>query len=56
MPNVDYLFQASFDLENWSSTAVTATASGSLDLTIAAPESEDHCYYRYAYEPTAGED
>ena len=51
VPNVEYIFQTSTDLETWTSTAVTAFETGELTMTVAAPETDTMCYYRYAYAP-----
>lgn len=49
VPNVEYVFQASHDLDTWSSTPVTADRFGRVAVTIGAPASEGHCFYRFAY-------
>ena len=52
VPNVEYIFQTSTDLDIWTSTAVTASATGELTMTVAAPESDAKCFYRYSYAPS----
>jgi len=49
--NVEYIFQASTDLDIWTSTAVTASAEGELTMTVSAPESDAKYFYRYVYAP-----
>lgn len=49
VPNVEYLFQSSHDLEAWGSTPVTAGFDGRISVTVDAPVSEGHCFYRFAY-------
>lgn len=49
VPNVGYAFQWSDDLDHWDSSSVTADFQGQVTATMAAPVSEGHCFYRFAY-------
>lgn len=49
VPNVQYLFQKSPDLNKWTSTAVTATAAGVLESTTPIAAGETRMFYRFAY-------
>jgi cytochrome c peroxidase len=49
VPRVEYLFQWSHDLDEWASTPVTASFNGRVTAAVAAPVSEGHCFYRFAY-------
>jgi len=49
VPNVRYYFQTSRDLKNWTSTAMNASASGNLEMTVPVIESETKLFYRFAY-------
>lgn len=51
VPNVEYLFQWSDDLDGWESLVVTAGADGRIEVEIGAPESEGQAFYRFAYVP-----
>jgi len=55
VPNYTYQFQSSPTMQDgtWTSVDITADANGLLVHTIAAPESEDRKFYRYAYETAA---
>ena len=52
VPNVNYLFQTSPDLDKWTSTAVTASAAGMLEMTTPLVEGENQMFYRFAYGVT----
>lgn len=49
VPHVEYVFQWSHDLDQWSSSPVTADFLGRVEVTIEAPVSEGRCFYRFAY-------
>ncbi len=49
VPNVGYLFQTSKDLKTWTSTAINASATGELEMTVPVLESEAKLFYRFAY-------
>ncbi len=49
VPNVDYILQTSEDLDKWTSTAVRATAEGSLEITIPMESTGGRKFYRFAY-------
>ncbi|QTN33840.1 cytochrome-c peroxidase [Akkermansiaceae bacterium] len=49
VPNVGYFFQASPDLVKWTSTALTAPASGVLEMTVPLTPGAENMYYRFAY-------
>ncbi|MBT8037115.1 MAG: cytochrome-c peroxidase [Verrucomicrobiae bacterium] len=51
VPLIDYVFQTSSDLVNWTSTNITAPVSGALTMTVAAPEGTGKQFYRYIYIP-----
>ena len=53
VPNVEYLFQTSPDLDQWSSTSFTASAAGELEIDVPLVEGEDQMFYRFAYGVTA---
>lgn len=49
VPSVGYLFQTSPDLDKWTSTTITASAAGVLEMTIPIVPTEQKKYYRFAY-------
>jgi cytochrome c peroxidase len=49
VPNVEYLFQTSPDLDKWTSTPITAPANGQLEMTIPIIETDTKMFYRFAY-------
>ena len=51
VPNVNYVFQTSPDLDNWTSTVIAASAAGDLEMTVpmTIPEGETGMFYRFAY-------
>ena len=51
VPNVNYVFQTSPDLNNWTSTVIAASAAGDLEMTVpmTIPEGETGMFYRFAY-------
>jgi cytochrome c peroxidase len=49
VPNVDYVFQTSPDLLDWTSTAVKASATGLLEMTMPVTEEDEEMFYRFAY-------
>lgn len=49
VPNVGYLFQTSPDLDQWTSTAINASAEGLLEMTVPIHTGEDEKFYRFAY-------
>lgn len=50
VPNVEYLFQWSDDLDEWDSVPVTADATGRIEVGMGAPESQVRGFYRFAYQ------
>ncbi len=50
VPNVDYFFQWSGDLDEWDSLPVTADATGRIEVVTGAPESAGRGFYRFAYQ------
>jgi cytochrome c peroxidase len=52
VPNVPYLFQTSTDLDKWTSTSVSASAIGELEMTTPLAEGETKMFYRFAYGVT----
>ncbi|BCX46630.1 cytochrome-c peroxidase [Haloferula helveola] len=55
VPNVDYVFQWSNQLDSWNSFPVTADPNGNVVVAIPAPEGQPNGFYRFAYEPEAAE-
>ena len=53
VPNVGYLIQKSTDLVLWTSTALTASSAGVLQITLPRLESEEQMFYRFAYDSTS---
>jgi cytochrome c peroxidase len=53
VPSVGYLFQTSPDLDKWTSTALTASATGELSMTIPISGSQTGIFYRFAYGVSA---
>lgn len=49
VPNVGYLFQASPDLVKWTSTAVNASPTGELEMTVPRDMATGKMFYRFAY-------
>ena len=49
VPNVGYVFQTSTDLVNWSSTPLTASADGSMEVEMPIDPTEQDRFYRFAY-------
>ena len=49
VPNVGYLFQTSTNLSTWTSTAINASATGVLQMTVPKTEGVDKLFYRFAY-------
>jgi cytochrome c peroxidase len=52
VPNVGYFFQTSSDLDQWSSTSITASAAGELEMDVPLVDGEDQMFYRFAYGVT----
>lgn len=49
VPNVQYYFQTSPDLDKWTSTAINASANGELQMTVTINEGDEEMFYRFAY-------
>ncbi|MBG7606922.1 MAG: hypothetical protein IZT59_02675 [Verrucomicrobia bacterium] len=49
VPNVNYVFQSSPDLDQWSSTVVVPGSDGLLEQTVPILSGEDTMFYRFAY-------